>query len=86
MTTLNDLEPGDFFVHAKSRAKNPKKYMVLSMPEFNARHGGSTRKCVDLFNNNEVGKSCRLEVIKVGQSLHKAKIMEMYAQPKTKKP
>jgi len=78
---LRDLEPGDKFVHAKSRAKKPKQFIVKGPPMFNAGHGSATRKCVDLSSNTIVGKSCKLEVVKIGESKHKAKYLE---QSKTK--
>jgi hypothetical protein len=78
---LKDLESGDKFVHAKSKAKNPKQFLVKGSCMFNAGHGSSTRKCIDLLKQTEVGKSCKLEVKKVGESLHKQKMLE---QAKTK--
>jgi len=73
---LRDLEPGDKFVHAKSRAKNPKQFLVKGNPMFNAGHGSATRKCIDLLKREIVGKSCKLEVKKIGESLHKKKLIE----------
>ena len=74
--TLKDLEPGDKFVHRNSKAKNPKQYLVKGSCMFNAGHGSSTRQCVDLLNNTVIGKSCKLEVRKIGESLHKQKMLE----------
>lgn len=74
--TLKDLEPGDKFIHAKSKAKHPKQYIVKGNCMFNAGHGSSTRLCIDLLEREVVGKSCKLEVKKIGESLHKAKMLE----------
>lgn len=71
---LKDLEPGDKFVHAKSKAKHPKKFLVKGSCLFNRGHGSSTRDCIDLQTLEIVGKSCRLEVVKIGESIHKQKI------------
>lgn len=73
--TLKELQPGDKFVHANSKAKHPKQFMVKGNCEFNRAHGSSTRDCWDLLNRATVSKSCRLEVKKIGESLHKEKIM-----------
>lgn len=74
--TLKDLEPGDKFVHAKSKAKNPKRFIVKGSCMFNARHGSATRVCIDIKKRVTVGKSCRLEVKKIGESQHKEKFLE----------
>lgn len=74
--TLRDLEPGDKFVHAKSKAKKPKQFIVKGNPMFNAGHGSATRLCIDLIKREVVGKSCKLEVKKIGESLHKQKMLE----------
>lgn len=79
--TLKDLEPGDKFVHAKSKAKHPKQFLVKGNPMFNRHHGSATRICIDLLKQEAVGKSCKLEVKKIGESLHKQKMLE---QAKTK--
>lgn len=81
--TLKDLEPGDKFVHANSKAKRPKQFIVKGNCMYNARHGSATRKCIDLKNQVIVGKSCRLEVVKIGESKNKAKFIE---QAKTNRP
>jgi hypothetical protein len=73
---LRDLEPGDKFVHAKSKAKNPKQYLVKGNCMYNAGHGSATRQCIDLLKQKVVGKSCKLEVKKIGESLHKQKFLE----------
>jgi hypothetical protein len=73
---LKDLEPGDKFVHAKSKAKKPKVFIVKGNCMFNAGHGSATRICIDLDKNVKVGKSCRLEVRKIGESAHKQKYIE----------
>lgn len=74
--TLKDLEPGDKFVHANSKAKTPKQFVVKGNCMFNRHHGSSTRHCIDLKNRAIVGKSCRLEVVKIGESQHKQKYLE----------
>lgn len=74
--TLKDLEPGDKFVHAKSKAKHPKQFLVKGNCMFNARHGSAIRHCIDLAKRVIVGKSCRLEVKKIGESQHKQKYLE----------
>jgi hypothetical protein len=73
---LKDLEPGDKFVHAKSKAKHPKQFLVKGNCMYNVGHGSSTRQCVDLLKQTIVGKSCKLEVKKIGESLHKKKMLE----------
>lgn len=73
---LKDLEPGDKFVHAKSKAKSPKQFIVKGNPMFNRGHGSSTRQCIDLLKREVVGKSCKLEVKKIGESLHKQRFLE----------
>lgn len=74
--TLRDLTPGDKFVHAKSKAKHPKQFIVKGNCMFNAGHGSSTMTCIDLLTNTTVGKSCKLEVRKIGESLHKQKFLD----------
>jgi hypothetical protein len=74
--TLKDLEPGDKFVHQKSNAKKPKQFIVKGNCMFNGGHGSATRLCIDLNANKVVGKSCRLEVRKIGESAHKEKYLE----------
>jgi hypothetical protein len=74
--TLKDLEPGDKFVHAKSPAKHPKQFLVKGNCMYNAGHGSATRTCIDLLKQEIVGKSCKLEVKKIGESLHKQKFLE----------
>lgn len=73
--TLKDLEPGDIFVHAKSRAKHPHRFVVLGNCTFNRGHGSSTRLCRNVSDRETQGKSCRLEVKKVGESIHKQKLL-----------
>jgi hypothetical protein len=73
---LKDLEPGDIFVHAKSKAKKPKRFIVKGNPMYNAGHGSPTRFCIDLVAREVVGKSCKLEVKKIGESAHKQKFLE----------
>jgi hypothetical protein len=75
--TLHSLTPGDIFTHAKSKAKNPTKFIVKGNPMFNRRHGSATRYCFDLKRRELVSKSCRLEVVKVGESKNKQRYMEL---------
>jgi hypothetical protein len=73
---LKDLEPGDKFVHAKSKDKAPKQFIVKGNCLFNSGHGSSTRLCIELKTGAIMGKSCRLEVIKIGESIHKQIFLE----------
>lgn len=72
--TLKDLEPGDIFVHAKSKARNPQKFVVLGNCIYNQGHGSSTRLCRNIGKQQAESKSCRLEVKKTGESIHKQKL------------
>lgn len=80
--TLSDLTPGDIFTHAKSKAKNPTKFIVKGNPMFNRWHGSATWYCFDLKRRDMVGKSCRLEVVKVGESKNKQRYLELANQKK----
>ncbi len=85
MDTLKELNNGDIFIHAKSRAKNPTRYVVYGNPTFNRGHGSSTRNCLNPARE-VISKSCRLEVIKKGTSLHADKIKQKFdpqPQPST---
>lgn len=73
--TLRDLEPGDIFRHARSRAKQPDKFVVIGLSEFNRAHGSATRLCQSR-TGLWLHKSCRLEVIKISESIHKQTIIE----------
>lgn len=73
---LQELEVGDIFVHINDKAKNPTRFLVKGIPEFNLRHGRPTRKCVNLKTHFIVGKSCPLDVYKVGESKYKDKLNE----------
>jgi hypothetical protein len=75
--TLRDLEPGDIFVHKNSRAKNPTKYLVYGNPEFSQGHGSAIKRCRTLAGE-PVNKSCKLEVIKISESIHKKAILEKF--------
>ena len=75
--TLRDLEPGDIFRHKKSKDKHPDKFVVYGSPEYNHGYGAATRMCRTMAGQWR-GKSCRLEVVKMGESQHKAKLMEKY--------
>lgn len=76
---LRELQPGDKFVHAKAKGRNPKRFVVNGNCIFNRGHGTSTRMCVDLGTKENVGKSCNLEVRKIGESVHKEKLMEKFS-------
>jgi len=75
--TLRGLEIGDIFIHAKSKSKSPKRFVIITNPYFNIRHGAACRRCRDL-GGREYGKSCNLEVKKVGESIHKAKLLQQH--------
>lgn len=77
--TLHELKNGDVFAHANDKHKNQKRYVVYGNPAFNVGHGGSTRNCLD--NKIIVSKSCRLEVVKLGTSVHVEKIKAMFDIP-----
>lgn len=77
---LKELEPGDIFVHAKSKAKAPAKFLVLGKCEFNRGHGSSTRMCQNLEKREIESKSCRMEVNKVGESIHKQKFLNNHVK------
>lgn len=72
--TLKELEPGDKFIHANSKSKSPIIFVVKGNCLFNIRHGSATRLCWELPSGKEISKSCRLEIKKVGESVHKNKI------------
>lgn len=74
---LKELENGTIFCHAKSKSKNPKKFVVYGNPAFNGRHGSSTRNCKTM-DGILVSKSCRLEVTVTGTSIHVEKIKSMF--------
>lgn len=42
----------------------------------------ATRKCFDLKKRELVGKSCRLEVVKIGESKNKQRYLELANQKK----
>lgn len=73
--TLYELENGDVFAHAKDKAKQPKRFIVYGNPMRN-RHG-RTRFC-KLPTGQLTSKSCDLEVVKIGNSVYKSKIQEMF--------
>jgi hypothetical protein len=79
---LRELEPGDKFIHAKSRARYPIVFVVKGNCTFNRGHGSSTRECWEMPSGSPVSKSCNLKVTKVGVSIHKEKIMAQHAAPK----
>ena len=67
---LKELEIGDIFYNVKD--KSAKKFIVRGSAIFNRRHGSPTRMCSDLKGNVD-SKSCRISVIKVGESKWKEK-------------
>lgn len=75
--TLKDLDNGDVFVHAKASKYNAKRFVVYGNPIFNRGHGSATRNCKNSAGET-VSKSCRLEVIKKGVSVHADKIQQMF--------
>lgn len=82
-TTLRELEIGDIFIHKNDKAKG--KFIVRGNSLFNIRHGSATRLCVSLRTKNTVSKSSRLAVIKIGESKHKQRMIEMYGAKKSNK-
>lgn len=74
---LKELDPGDIFIHAKSKHKKAERFIVYGNSLFNIRHGSPTRQCKKM-NGESVSKSCRLEVIKTGESKHKEEILKKF--------
>ncbi len=68
---LKELEIGDIFHSAKALHTLYRDYVVRGKPEFNRGHGSSTRVCVNIARNTIESKSCRMEVIKTGESAMK---------------
>lgn len=66
--TLKDLEIGDKFINVN---KPHEKWIVRGNPAFNARHGSPTRVCVKCSDGIYHSKSCKIEVKKIGESIHK---------------
>jgi hypothetical protein len=71
--TLKELTIGDKFVNVK---KPDEKWIVRGNPSFNARHGSPTRVCVKISDNTLHSKSCKIEVKKIGESVHKEKMIQ----------
>lgn len=69
--TLSSLTPGDIFTHAKSKAKNPTRFIVKGNPI------GAKRICWNLKSSELESKWCGLEVVKVGESKIKSKYMKL---------
>jgi len=67
-TTLKDLEIGDIFSSVSNKALT---FVVRGNCVFNRGHGSSTRACTIRGSFNLISKSCRMEVIKTGESAHK---------------
>ncbi len=70
--TLKELTIGDIFVNAKDKSK---KFIVRGNAVFNRGHGSSTRMCMDLKSKELISKSCRIEVLKLGESQFKEKYL-----------
>lgn len=70
--TLKEIEIGDIFYNVKDLAKH--KYLVRGNPVFNIRHGAPTRSCMDIKTKVIVSKSCKIEVIKTGESKFKEEL------------
>jgi len=75
--TLKELQPGDVFEHANSKKKKPERFVVYGNAVFNPGHRSATRNCVN-SENEIISKSCRLQVNKVGKSVHAEKIKSMF--------
>ncbi|MBO9657517.1 MAG: hypothetical protein J7527_01705 [Chitinophagaceae bacterium] len=80
---LKDLEVGDMFMKPPKATgrSNRTIFTVRGNPFFNARHGSATRFCHNNKTKQLVSKSCRQEVIKVGES----KFKEQYKSTPIKK-
>jgi len=74
---LRDLHPGDIFTAASDKSINPHRFTVKGNCMFNRGYGSSTRLCYCIRTQEIVSKSCNLEVIKVGESKHKEKLMQL---------
>jgi hypothetical protein len=68
---LKELEVGDIFYNI--RAVPDGKFIVRGAAVFNARHGAPTRMCSNLKTGVLVSKSCKIEVVKTGESKFKEK-------------
>lgn len=68
---LKVLEIGDIFHSAKAKSLLNRDFVVRGNPEFNRGHGSSTRVCVNISRNTIENKSCRMEVVKTGESAMK---------------
>jgi hypothetical protein len=82
---LRELEVGDKFVHAKSKAKRPKVFTVISNAEFNIARGTATRPCYETASGALVNKICILEVRKIGESKHKQKMIDRLKNKRNEK-
>lgn len=75
-TLLKDLEIGDIFYSAKDKNYLTRSYVVRGRCVFNQGHGSSTRACMNVGRRTLESKSCRMEVVKDGESVFK----EMYKE------
>lgn len=75
VTTLKELEIGDLFISANGNRDRTKRtrFTVRGNPFFNRGHGSATRYCHVNKTGEIVGKSCRAQVIKIGESKFKEK-------------
>lgn len=61
---LRHLAVRDRFIHAKAKNKRTAtQFQVVGFPQFNAKVGQATRKCINLSNQKICDKICSLEVI-----------------------
>jgi hypothetical protein len=72
---LKELEPGDIFIRARSSLKRGKKYLVIGLPSLNQGRRRYERVCKHL-GGETVFKPCDLEVVKVDESMQKAKMLK----------
>lgn len=69
VVSLKELEIGDVFFNVMDVYK--KKYTVRGAAVFNRRHGYSTRMCFNINDKELQSKSCKIKVIKIGESRFK---------------
>jgi hypothetical protein len=72
---LKALEPGDIFIHARSRTKHAKKYVAVGLPRKNKKRLCFERLCKHV-GGESLFKSCDLEIKKVGESMRKAEMLK----------
>jgi hypothetical protein len=79
---LRELEIGDIFYAESDKRPKPEKYVVRNNCMFSLGHGSAVRNCVKLPCGPVVSKSANLNVIKAGESKHKAKLQKLYGVTK----